>query len=111
MSPSTQALTRRNLTTLLKAIQEIKQTRVAEMSDISETALSRMHVPQGKDDRSELERLCAVASACNLVFMPRTYRGVDPDRLRALAILARDSIEHEARSIDLDGADSGMGGL
>lgn len=79
-------LSRRNHTTLLKALASVSQVRVAESSGISETTLSRM-----KD--GELERFCSIAAACNLVLQPRTFRAVDPDRLRALEVLARCALD------------------
>lgn len=96
MTPSVQALARRNHSTLLQALAEITQERAAELAEVDASKLSKMKASTGEDSRSDLERICAVLAACNLQVVPRTFRAVDPDKLRALAVLARDSISDAA---------------
>lgn len=98
MSPSMLALQRKNVATLLQTMAVVTQTRVAEYAAISETTLSRMRDPKGTGDdaRSEIERFCAVLAALNLVLVPRTFTSIDPDKLRALKVLARDALAEDA---------------
>lgn len=88
VSQSIEALTRRNHTTILRAMALVSQKRVAELVGVSDTTISRL-----KDD--DLERLAAILAACNLVAQPNSFKSVDPDRLRALTILAREALDRE----------------
>lgn len=89
MSPLIESLARQNHQTLLKAMAAISQTRVAELIGISGTTVSRM-----KED--DLERLAAILAACNLVAMPRSFQSIDPDKLRALKLLAREALDNDS---------------
>lgn len=104
MTPSVQALARRNHSTLLQALAEITQERAAELAEVDASKLSKMKAATGEDSRSDLERVCAIFAACNLQVVPRTHKAVDPDKLRALAVLARSSIDEAA-------GESGWGAL
>lgn len=78
---------RKGVQLALRALQDPgKAAALAVAMGCSETTLSRM-----KD--GELERFCSIAAACNLVLQPRTFRAVDPDRLRALEVLARCALD------------------
>jgi hypothetical protein len=88
--PTVTDLQQRNLSAILKALAEISQVRVAERMGLSGTTVSRM-----KDE--ELERFALLLAACNLVVQPRSYQAIDPEKLRALKVLARDSLEQETR--------------
>ena len=87
ISPLIADLHRKNLSAVLKSMSAISQVRIAEMMGVSEATVSRM-----KDDGG-LEKFVALLSACQLVAQPRTYKSISPDRLRALEILARDSLD------------------
>ena len=89
VSPLIVDLQKRNMSTILKAMAHVSQAKVAELIGVSGTTISRM-----KED--DLERLASILAACNLVAMPRSFKSVDPDRLRALTILAKDALERES---------------
>lgn len=74
------------MTSILKAMASVGQSKVAELIGVSPTTVSRL-----KDD--DLERLAAILAACNLVAHPRSFKSVDPDRLRALTVLAREALD------------------
>ena len=86
MHQSIAALARRNYSALMSAMLSITQARVAELAGLSETQVSRM-----KGD--ELERMCAIFAACNLVVLPRSYQSIDPEHKRALEVLARMALD------------------
>ena len=104
MTDSMADLVRRNEREVLKALGAISQTRVAELAGITDTMLSRMLSPRDAQDRSDLQKWCAVIAACNLVLLPRTFSSIDPDELRATRLLARKMLEQETK-------DSGWGAL
>jgi hypothetical protein len=97
---------RRSLQTVLQALAEQTQARVAELANVDPTAVSRMGAPkgQGDDTRTEWERITAILAACNLRVVPCSTVSIDPDELRALRTLAA------KRAQDMD-ATSGFGGL
>ena len=86
MSPRVNDLAQRNQSSVLRAMAAVTQKRTAEIAGISETTLSRM-----KDD--ELPRLCSLLAALNLNVTPASDRSIDPEKLRALTVLARDSLD------------------
>ena len=81
-------LRQKNLSVILKAMASISQVKVAERMGLSGTTVSRM-----KDE--DIERLALLLAACNLVAQPRSYQSIDPDKLRALKLLAREALETE----------------
>lgn len=98
-----QALQRKNASEVLRALAAITQARAAEIAQISETKLSRILSPQAANEASELDRFCALLSACNLMLVPRSWSSIDPDELRATRLLAR-------KALDLHTRDSGWEG-
>lgn len=94
MNDAIKDLCRQNESAILKAMSEVSQVRIAEQIGVSESAISRL--------KESIAQVAAVMAACNLRVTPRSFKAMDPDRVRALEILARDS---------LDRADSGWGSL
>jgi protein tyrosine phosphatase (PTP) superfamily phosphohydrolase (DUF442 family) len=104
MSPQVQAAAQRITTAMFKAMRETPQVRIAEMTGISTSALSRMLNEKGDDDRTALERFAAVLAALDQRTVPARHVAVDPDELKALRLLAAQRC--------LEGApESEMGGL
>jgi len=93
-------LSQRNQSCMLRALAAVTQKRTAEIVGISETALSRM-----KDD--DLPRLCSLLAALNLAVTPESYRTIDPEKLRALTVLARESLD-TALQAPLDSESMGL---
>lgn len=90
---SMESLARRNLSAILKAMSAIGQVRVAESIGVSPATVSRM-----KDEN--IEQMARLLAACNLVVQPRSFRSIDPDKLRALRTLARESLERDDDSTE-----------
>ena len=87
-APLARKLHQQNHSTLLRAVAELSQAVVAERSGLSPTLVSRLLA--GKDgEEGAVDRVLAIAAACNLQLVPKTYQAVDPDEYRAMQILAR----------------------
>lgn len=82
------SLRHRNHTAILRAFGHVSQAHVAECLGVSEATVSRM-----KD--GELEKFAGLLAACNLVVVPQSFKTIDPERLRALEVLARHSLDHD----------------
>lgn len=78
-----------NQSALLRAVSEVSQAVVAERSGLSPTLVSRLLAGKdgagGADEESAgaVERVLALAAACNLKLVPCSYTAVDPDEWRA----------------------------
>jgi hypothetical protein len=88
------ARARKNHATILAALADVGQKRVAELIDESETTISR--------SKGDLERCAAIMAAVGLKVVPVDHRTYSEDRIRALNTLAR---------IGLDATDTEPGAL
>lgn len=99
MKDSIVELMRLNESVLIKALTVTTQVKVAELLEISETAVCRF-----KDKEGELQRLAAFAAAAGVRLVRADASYVAPDHLKALKVLA-------ARSFEIEPSTSGWGGL
>jgi len=88
MTQPVQAAAQRITTAMFKAMRDTPQVRIAELTGISTSALSRMLNDKGDDDRTQLERFAAVLAALDQRVVPARHVAVDPDELKALRLLA-----------------------
>lgn len=93
MKDSIVELMRLNESVLIKALTMTTQVKVAELLEISETAVSRF-----KDKEGEMQRLAAFAAAAGVRLVRADASYVAPDHLKALKVLAALSFERDAGS-------------
>lgn len=91
-------LAQQNQSMLLRVVGEISQAVVAERSGLSPTLVSRLLSGKDGDEdgKGAVDRVLAIAAACNLQLVPQTYTAVDPDELRAMQVLARRRLDEAA---------------
>lgn len=95
LSPAIAERARKNEVAILRALANVGQCRVAEMTGMSETAVSRL-----KGDA--LGQLAAVAAACGIKCVPQDMECFDPEYVRALRVMAGVGIKAPSPTLDWD---------
>ena len=93
MKESIRELMRANEAVIQQALTATTQVRVADLLDISETAVSRF-----KEKDGQLQQLSAFAAAAGVRFVRADASYVAPEHLKALKVLAALSFERDAGS-------------
>ena len=96
LNPSTTEVCRKNETAIRNALASVGQERVAEVINVSPSTMSRWVT-------SDVARVAAILAALGLKAVPTSEPTVDPEKLRSIAMLARDQLNGLI--------DSGWGGL
>lgn len=87
LSPGLAERARKNETTVLRALADASQVRVAEALGVSEATVSRF-----KD--GGIQQAAALLAACGLKVVPDSMQCFAPDKVNALLVLARDHLAH-----------------
>lgn len=86
LSPDISAIARKNESFILQRLSEVGQTRVAELTGLSETMVSRM-----KD--GQIKNVCLLVAACGLKVVSGDSMEIDQSELAALETLSKKWLE------------------
>ena len=79
---------RRNEVAITRAIRDVGQNQIAHLIDTSDATISRIL-------KEDFGRFIEVISAVGQVLQHYSAQSVDADRLRAIRMLARDSLDRD----------------
>jgi hypothetical protein len=81
VSSAIAARSRKNFTAILQGLATVGQSKVADLTGISETKVSRFKT-------CDLEELAALMAACGLKAVPVDMQCFDPEYVKALKVMA-----------------------
>lgn len=89
--PEIRGRANKNHSEILRAFRMTTQERVAELTGLSPTTISRMK-------EAVIPDLSAILAACGLKVVPETHKTYAPERIQALTTLAREALGAEGAS-------------